>query len=180
MASRAGKQVQHSSLKPHVLKTSCTLCGRCINICPAGAISEKNGKAFIDSSVCLGCGECISACKFDSVSVNWQEDTNIFVERISEYSKEILARINKKIFINFAFDITKECDCLTGTDPKIVQDVGLFASEDILAVDKACFDFITKKEDVFSQQQKTQAHLHQFAYAQKIGLGSLDYELIGL
>ena len=86
MASRAGKQTQHSLLKPSVIKNKCTLCGCCMQICPVEAISEKQDKAFIDSSVCVGCGECISACKFDAIYINWQEDTNIFVERTSQKS----------------------------------------------------------------------------------------------
>jgi uncharacterized Fe-S center protein len=180
MASRAGKQIQHSSVKPSIIKDKCTLCGCCIDICPVGAISKKQDKAFIDSSVCIGCGECIGACKFDAVQINWEEDANIFIERTTEYARGILSQIKRKIFLNFAFDITKECDCLAGDDPKIVEDAGIFASDDILAVDKACFDVLAGKGDVFAKHQNTRVHLHQFSYAQEIGLGSLDYELIRL
>ena len=181
MASRAGKQIQHSSVKPRIIKNKCTLCGCCIDTCPAGAISKKKDKAYIDSSLCQGCGECISACKFDAIQINWQENNNIFMERITEYAWGILSRIKKRIFFNFAFDITKECDCLAGDDPKIIQDVGIFVSSDILAVDKACFDtLINQNSDIFAKYQKTHAHLHQFNYAQEIGLGSLDYELTRL
>jgi hypothetical protein len=178
MASRAGKQIQHSSLKPHTVKNKCTLCGCCIEICPVGAISEKKDKAFINPDVCLGCGECISACKFDAIYINWKEDSNKLVERTAEYARGILSRIKRKLFINFAFDVTKECDCLNGDNPKIIEDTGIFASRDILAVDKACFDILSKQEDVFARHQNTRAHLHQFDYARQIGLGNLDYELV--
>ena len=47
MASRAGKQIQHSSLKPSINVANCTLCGGCIESCPALAISENSGRAFI-------------------------------------------------------------------------------------------------------------------------------------
>lgn len=180
MASRAGKQIQHSSLKPHVVKNKCTLCGCCIRICPVQAISEKKGRADINAAVCLGCGECISACKFDAIYINWQEDSDKLVERTADYAAAILLRIKRKLFINFAFDITKECDCLAGNDPKIIEDAGIFASRDILAADKACFDALTKKRDIFARHPNTRAHLHQFNYAQEIGLGVLDYELIEL
>jgi uncharacterized Fe-S center protein len=180
MASRAGKQIQHSSVKPYITQNKCTLCSCCIDICPVGAISKKPDKVFIDTSICVGCGECISACKFDAIQINWQEDANIFIERTAEYARGILSLIKQRIFLNFAFDITKECDCLAGKDSRIIKDIGIFASDDILAVDKACFDVITSKGDIFAQNQNTQVHLHQFAYAQKIGLGSLDYELIKL
>jgi len=178
MASRAGKQIQHSSLKPTIKKERCTLCGCCIGICPVLAISEKGDSAYINSSLCIGCGECISACKFNAVRINWQEDVNAFVERMAEYACGILSQVRRKIFINFAFDITEECDCISGDDPRIVEDLGIFASKDILAVDKACFDMLTKEKDIFARKDTKKPYLHQFRYAEKIGLGRQDYKLI--
>lgn len=145
MASRAGKQVQHSSMKPVIDAAHCTLCGCCIESCPVSAISELRGKAFINSKTCVGCGECIACCKFGAVSIHWHEDENIFAERMAEYACGILSRIRRKVFMDFAYDITEECDCIAGNDPKIVEDTGIFASTDILAADKASFDMLTKK-----------------------------------
>lgn len=178
MASRAGKQVQHSSMKPVIDAAHCTLCGCCIESCPVSAISELRGKAFINSKTCVGCGECIACCKFGAVSIHWHEDENIFAERMAEYACGILSRIRRKVFMDFAYDITEECDCIAGNDPKIVEDTGIFASTDILAADKASFDMLTKKADLFSRDGKIKLHQHQFEYAKKIGLGRLDYNLV--
>jgi uncharacterized Fe-S center protein len=178
MASRAGKQVQHSSVKPLIIRKKCTLCECCMTICPASAISDKGGTAFIDSRTCLGCGECISACKFDAVKINWREDADLFAERMAEYAKGILDQVKRKAFINFALDVTEECDCISGNDPRIVDDAGIFASRDILSVDKACFDMLTGANDVFSRNGKIKSHTHQFRYAEQIGLGTLHYKLI--
>lgn len=180
MASRAGKQIQHSSLKPVINVENCTMCGCCIMMCPVSAISEASGKVFINLRVCIGCGECIPACKFDAVNINWHEDVDVFVERMAEYACGILSQVKRKVFINFAFDITEECDCISGDDPKIVEDTGIFASKDILALDKACFDMLVGNRDIFSKSGKIKAHLHQFKYAKEVGLGSLDYKLIEL
>jgi uncharacterized Fe-S center protein len=178
MASRAGKQIQHSSLKPFINTEKCSLCGCCIEHCPVSAISEHSGKAFINSRLCIGCCECISACKLDAVNINWREDTDIFAERMAEYACGILSRIRRKLFINFAFDVTTECDCIAGDDHRIVEDAGIFASQDVLAVDKACYDLLTGSRDIFSRGGKLTAHLHEFKYAQEIGLGSTHYKLI--
>jgi uncharacterized Fe-S center protein len=178
MASRAGKQVQHSSLKPVIDIGKCTLCGTCMEICPVSAISELSGKVFVNSNICVGCGECIAACKIDAVIINWKEDPLIFIERMTEYATGILSKLKRKVFINFATDITLECDCICGNDQRIFDDVGIFASEDILAVDRACYDILKGERDVLSRGGKINAHLHQFKYAEKIGLGSLDYSLI--
>ncbi len=178
MASRAGKQIQHSTLKPVINVANCTLCGCCIETCPASAISEQSGKAFINTNLCIGCCECIACCKFDAVKINWRQDANVFVERMAEYAIGILSKIKRKVFLNFAFDVTEECDCISGNDPRIVEDVGIFASTDLLTADKACFDVLTKSKDVFSREGKIRTHLHLFKYAQKIGLGSLNYKLV--
>jgi uncharacterized Fe-S center protein len=178
MASRAGKQIQHSSVKPVINVAKCTLCGTCIEVCPVSAISELSGKAFINSNLCVGCGECIAACKLDAVNINWREDPLVFIERMAEYAAGILSKMKRKMFINFATDITLECDCICGDDQRIVDDVGIFASEDILAVDKACYDMLSSERDIFSRGGKINAHTHQFQYAREIGLGSLGYELI--
>jgi uncharacterized Fe-S center protein len=178
MASRAGKQVQHSSVKPVINVANCTLCGCCIEMCPVSAISEHSGKAFINSNHCIGCGECIACCKVDAVKINWREDTNVFVERMAEYACGILSKIKRKVFLNFAFDITEECDCISGDDPGIIEDKGIFASSDILAVDKACYNILSETRDKFARGGKIKAHLHQFRYAKQIGLGSSNYELV--
>ncbi|MBI5742081.1 MAG: DUF362 domain-containing protein [Nitrospirae bacterium] len=178
MASRAGKQVQHSSMKPVINASKCTLCGCCIESCPVSAVSELSRKAFINSNLCIGCGECIACCKFDAVQVHWHEDESIFAERMVEYASGILAHIRNKVFMDFALDITEECDCIAGSDPHIVEDAGILASTDIVAADKAAFDMLTKKTDIFSREGKIGVHQRQFEHAGEIGLGSTDYSLI--
>jgi len=178
MASRAGKQVQHSSMKPLINASKCTLCGCCIESCPVSAVSELSRKAFINSNICIGCGECIACCKFDAVQIHWHEDESIFAERMVEYASGILSRIERKVFMNFAFDVTEECDCISGSDPHIAEDAGILASADIVAADRAAFDMLTKKADIFSRDGKIRLHQRQFEYAAEIGLGSLDYRLI--
>jgi len=178
MASRAGKQIQHSSIKPQINADNCTLCECCMEMCPASAISPRGESAFIDTDVCIGCGECISACKFDAVNINWQEDADVFAERMAEYATGILSSIKNKLFLNFAFDITEECDCISGDDPRMVGDLGILASTDILAVDKASYDILKGDNDVFSRKGKIRSHLHLFRYAEEIKLGSCDYRII--
>ena len=177
MASRAGKQVQHSSIKPSIDTHICTMCGSCIEACPESAISEHSGTAYVNQNLCAGCGECIACCKLGAVNINWREEAHIFAERMSEYATGILSRVQRKLFLNFALDITKECDCIAGDDPRIIRDTGVFASQDILSVDRATYDMLTKRMDLFSRGGKISAHKHLFKYGQEIGLGSLDYEL---
>jgi len=40
----------------------CLGCGACVDECPVGAISEKDGKYVINADECLDCGACEGAC----------------------------------------------------------------------------------------------------------------------
>lgn len=184
MVSRPTKKAQHSSLKPHVIEEKCTSCGRCIDICPANAIfkrGERAWKAFIDKSKCLGCGECLCACNFGAIFINWGEDTDIFAKRMIDVAKFILSKFKNKFFINFAFDVTKECDCISTKNEKIIcGDIGILASKDIVALDKATLDLINTGEDLIFKEKSQTTHNTMLQYAHKKGLGNLDYTLIEL
>ncbi|MFH1782443.1 MAG: DUF362 domain-containing protein [Candidatus Omnitrophota bacterium] len=183
MVSKATKQVEHSSLKPDVIEKKCTSCGCCIKICPVDAIkaSGDQKKAKIDRSICVGCGECLSACKFDAIGINWQEDVDVFIKRISEVTKFILSKFKNTLFINFAYDITRECDCISTKNEKIIsEDIGIIASKDILSVEKATIDLMNKNEDKIFKERAEDSYKEILEYSNKIGLGNLDYNLIEL
>ncbi|MFH0877221.1 MAG: DUF362 domain-containing protein [Candidatus Omnitrophota bacterium] len=179
MSCRATKQVQHSSLKPSVLKNKCTSCGCCIRICPVSAISfDQRRKAGIDQGKCVGCGECLCACKFDAIQVNWEENVNVFCQRMVEVAQFILSKFNNKFFITFAFDVTQECDCISTKDDKLVsRDIGILASRDIVSLDQAVVDLLTDEFGFFKQRDVYRGMLD---YAAGLGLGNKDYQLVEL
>jgi len=182
MVSKPTKQVQHSSLRPHVIEERCTGCGCCIKICPANAISfGDNSKAFIEQGKCIGCGECLCACKFDAIFINWEEDKGVFLKRMTDVAAFILSRFKNKFFINLTFDITKECDCISTKNERIIcSDIGILASNDIVALDKATLDLINKNEDLILKEQSQDSYKTALEYAHEKGLGSLVYNLIEL
>jgi len=57
---------------PWVEQNKCVGCGACINICPAGAISLKNGKAVIDQDKCTHCGKCFDVCPQEAIRPNFE------------------------------------------------------------------------------------------------------------
>ncbi len=196
MSCRPAKQIQHSSLKPSVVEKKCVACGCCISICPVKAISRDVGpvprmgrnagdivknKVFIDSQLCVGCGECICACKFDAIYINWHEDAHVFCRRMAETANFILSKFKNKYFVNFALDITQECDCISAKDEVMAAaNLGILASNDILSLDKATMDLVNngKKSDYFSS--KNDIYRNMFEYSKDLGMGNLEYNLINL
>lgn len=179
MSCRPTKQVQHSSLKPYVIAKNCVACGCCIEVCPVNAISYKNKKAFIDSGLCIGCGECLCACKFDAIFINWDENPHIFCKRMVEVAKFILSKFKNKFFLNFAFDIAKECDCTSTKEERMIsKNLGILASTDILSIDKVTADLANQNNSTSYFVNKKNIYESMFKYAQDFGLGNLEYNLI--
>ncbi|MFA6321102.1 MAG: DUF362 domain-containing protein [Candidatus Omnitrophota bacterium] len=182
-ASREGKLAQHSEIAPIVDLRKCKACMACIKSCPADAIRYENKRIVIDPTKCIGCATCIAACAQGAIEVDWESGGMQIQEKMIEYASAILLnKKGKQGFVNFVTKITKECDCLAKDDPVIIPDIGIFASTDPVSVDKASYDACSKAygKDVFRAVHPSRDGTRQLKYANKLGLGNLDYELIEL
>ena len=192
--SRAGKMEQHNSGKPHVEHDDCIGCGMCTRICAHGAISITYRKSTIDHSKCVGCGRCIAVCPQDAIVNNTDENSVMLNRKIAEYTKAVVD--GRPCFhISLVIDVSPNCDCHAENDAAIVPNVGMFASFDPVALDKACADAVNAQPllpgtaaDVREHNHDDHDHFHRvhpdtdwmscLTHAQKLGLGTMDYELI--
>jgi uncharacterized Fe-S center protein len=181
-ASRAGKLEQHSDVHPWVKAKVCTNCSLCMEYCPADAIEQANGSARILDEKCIGCGECLVVCNVGAIKMRWDGDTLRVQEKMAEYAFAALKSVKHKVcFINYLVKITKDCDCMSKNGKVLVPDLGLVASLDPVAVDKASVDLLldaNKRDflrDAIDMDWSVQLH-----HAEKIGLGSSEYELENL
>lgn len=177
-ASRAGKLQQHCNVLPEVTEEKCTGCGLCIKWCPAGAIRLYNKKAVISKEKCIGCGECTVACRIGAIEIKWDASVRNLQEKMVEYAYAALLG-KKRGFLNFLIKITKDCDCMAKDDPRIMPDIGVLASDDPVAIDKATIDLLIKeaKCDKLRSNYPNIDWNIQLGYASQIGLGNLKYEL---
>ncbi|MFH0876179.1 MAG: DUF362 domain-containing protein [archaeon] len=177
-ASRAGKQQQHSTVKPTVDSNKCIKCKACGKWCPENAISYQKGPAFIDQKKCVGCNECVLSCPTSAIAVRWDTPNKDFQERMAEYA--IAATKDKRCaFFNFLLNITAHCDCMADAGKPIMEDVGIFASSDPVSIDAACLDYIIKlKGNNIFEKIHGFDNTHQLVYGESIGLGSRKYKLI--
>jgi hypothetical protein len=183
-ASREGKLAQHSEVAPVVYIKKCKACKACIKACPVGAINLEGSHIVIDQAKCIGCATCIAVCAQGAIDVAWESGGSNIQEKMAEYASAILSKKKKNrcAFINFATKITKECDCLAKDDPRILPDIGIFASNDPVGVDKACYDACINErgKSIFKVVHPDRDGLKQLIHAHHLGLGELDYELVEL
>lgn len=195
--SRAGKMHQHNSGKPIVHDDLCRGCHRCAKECGSDAITYENGKAVINQDICKGCGRCIGACAFDAIeNQNWNAN-KILGRKMAEYSQAVCDG-RPTFHISLVRDISPNCDCHGENDAPILPDVGIFASFDPVALDQACVDACLHATPMPNSQLSdnlADPHWHHhhdnfldsnpnvrwketLEHAEKIGLGTREYELI--
>lgn len=180
-SARVGKFEMHSTVSPSVVQKNCTGCGACVDVCPQDALEVVDGTITLDTAKCAGCGECIIACAQDALSIKWSEPGKNVQEKIAEYATGAVK--GKKLFcITFVYHVTPNCDCISFREKPLVDDVGILASTDPLAIDCAALDLVLKqdKNDVFKKAHPNIDYTVQLAHAEKMGLGSRSYELVSL
>jgi uncharacterized Fe-S center protein len=189
--SRAGKQLMHSDIKPKVNRKKCVGCATCVMWCPRDAITLKNGKATISQKLCYGCAECFITCKPRAIEIRWDTSSEPLQEKMVEYTVGVLKNKKGKAgYFSFVNNVTKHCDCVSWTDPPFVKDIGILASKDPVALDKASADLVNRVPlnpecEVKAIEGKDNLRAandvdwsHQLKYAEKVGLGTRIYELI--
>ncbi len=177
LGSRAGKLEMHAKVRPVFDHEKCRACGVCVEKCPADAIVLEK-YAVMDSANCIGCATCIAVCPYGAVEIPWFNTTAQEIqERIVEYARGITSRI-KTIYFNFLVNITPHCDCVADSGEPMIKDIGILASEDIVAIEQASIDMITERadRDVFKEVNKIDVSV-QPAYAEALGMGQRLYEI---
>lgn len=172
-AARGGKLDQHVNSIPTINPLQCKRCGDCVRACPVNAIHLNIMSAKIDKKKCIGCAACIATCPHHAIKINWMAGIGKgFKERLAEYA--YAAQLGKKnIYVTYAMNITKQCDCM-GKDMKpFIDDLGIFASTDPLAIDVAALDMLDKREG-----KKVFKGRSVLDFAENVGLGSREYELV--
>ncbi|MEW6622763.1 MAG: DUF362 domain-containing protein [Bacillota bacterium] len=182
-APRSGKQVQHADVKPQVKGEKCKSCGICISWCPKDAIRIYDGVAVIDEKKCYGCAECVATCRHGAIKYSFEGGSKVLQEKMAEYALGAVAgKENKVCCFNFLIHITKECDCINKAQDKVCEDIGILASYDPVAIDQASIDLVKQKTgtDLLGKLWPENNYNIQLEHAEKMGLGSRKYELVGV
>ena len=88
------------------------------------------------------------------------------------------------LYISVANNLSVDCDCDSSPADPEMGDIGILASLDPVALDKACTDLVRSSEDHgkihLIERIDSRNGMHTLKYAEQIGLGSQDYQLIAL
>ena len=176
-------------------EAKCTHCYLCRENCPGNAISfDESGKFSLNIHHCRYCMHCVTACPVNAIKINF-EGVRQFQTGMAKVTKACLDMFedNRVMFINHVANVTPFCDCWGFSSPIMVPDVGILASTDIVAVEKASIDMV-KTEDFIEGSlphplsvRDVEGHLLKKVHgkdpylqceeAEKAGLGSQKYKL---
>jgi hypothetical protein len=197
--SRAGKSEQHNNGQPHIVEKLCRGCKRCLRECANNGLvfQEETKKMFVDEKHCVGCGRCLGACNFDAIAFNNSNANEVLNCKMAEYTKAVVDG-RPQFHISLVVDVSPNCDCHSENDAPILPNLGMFASFDPLALDQACVDAclaasplpnsqladhlsapdFEDHHDHFSNSAPESEWKTCLSHAEKIGLGTREYELI--
>ncbi|MDR2842086.1 MAG: DUF362 domain-containing protein [Spirochaetaceae bacterium] len=133
-------------------------------------IASSSGKAWIHSA-----GK--------SKTSMWGGKQDAFLESMAEASGAVMNKLGDKIvYINVMNHLSIDCDCSGNPAPPELDDIGIFASVDPIALDKACVDQIyasdTKRSASLRERIESRNGMHTLDHAEKLGLGTQQYELV--
>jgi uncharacterized Fe-S center protein len=194
-ASRKGKLAQHSNISPKVMEKKCAGCGDCIAQCAQEAITlnPETEKAVIDPGKCVGCAECLLVCPYGNIQIQWNESIPVFLKKMMESAYGVVKDRRDRVgFVNFIMQVSPACDCYGHNDLPVVADLGILASRDPVALDQACVDLVIGSPGVAGSALKALApgadkfkDIYpqvdwpiQLEYAEQLGLGYREYELV--
>ncbi|MDO4546499.1 MAG: DUF362 domain-containing protein [Clostridia bacterium] len=178
-------------------KDKCTHCGRCVKACNhfANGFTEKgvNGVYEVDYHNCTMCQHCAKVCPTGAITLD-SHDYADFQQGMAICTKTVLDTFKPEdtYFINVLTAITALCDCWGMTTPSLVPDIGIMASDDIVAIERASLDAI-KYENLIDvgvpEGMKLGDHGHlferlhgknpylQIELLEKQGLGTQEYAI---
>lgn len=112
----------------------------------------------------------------------WTADHDKFLESMADADKSIVDYFKENIlFINIMCNMSVDCDCCAVAEDPCMQDIGILASTDPVALDQACIDLVYNSNDPgkdhFIERVESRNGVHTIEAAAEIGVGNREYEL---
>lgn len=139
-------------------------------------IASSNGKSYIHT-----------AGKRDTTAGLWENiaPQDDFLESMAEAAKAVADHCGENIiYISVANNLSVDCDCDSNPADPQMHDIGVLASLDPIALDKACTDLVRSSDDHgkihLIERIDSRNGMHTLDYGEQIGLGSQTYKIVNL
>lgn len=139
-------------------------------------IGSRNGKAYIHSA-----GKTLDP---DSM---WKmlPEQDLFLESMAEAAKAVADHMGDKVlYINVANNLSVDCDCNGNPEAPEMGNIGILASLDPVALDRASVDMVLNSDDpgkaALIERINSRHGQHTLEYGEQIGLGSQKYRIVDL
>ena len=113
----------------------------------------------------------------------WTADHDSFLESMADAALSVVRYFGENIiYINVMKNISVDCDCCSVAEDPCMKDIGMLISLDPVAIDKACLDLVYSADDEgkhhLIERIESRNGAHTVAAAEKLGIGTTEYELI--
>lgn len=137
-------------------------------------MASSEGKAWIHT-----------AGKSKDVPVDWENvpPQNDFLESMAEACESVFDKAGDNIlFISVANNLSVDCDCVANPETVHMEDIGILASLDPVALDRACVDMVYNSSDTgkshLIERMESRNATHILDYAEQLGLGTQKYKIV--
>jgi uncharacterized Fe-S center protein len=113
----------------------------------------------------------------------FKTDQDAFLESMAEAAGAVMNHMgNKVVYINVMNKMSVDCDCSSHPKDPTMNDIGILASLDPVALDQACVDLVYKAPDGkdLIQRMESKHGIHTIEHAAELGLGNRTYKLVSL
>ncbi len=128
-------------------------------------------------------GKCLIHTAGASSTSPWGGDQGSFLESMAEAAKGVADYLGENIlYINVMNNLSVDCDCDNSPAVPTMQDIGILASLDPVALDQACVDLVYAAldgKDLIARMESRNG-IHTLEHGEAIGLGSRKYELVSI
>lgn len=139
-------------------------------------MASSRGKAWIHTA-----GQSLT------VPIDWGNvpPQNDFLESMAEACESVFDKAGENIlFINVANNLSVDCDCVAEPEAIHMEDIGILASLDPVALDRACVDMVYASKDPgkshLIERMESRNATHLLDYAEELGLGSQEYTIVNV
>ena len=115
----------------------------------------------------------------------WTADHNQFLESMADAAKSVVDLFKDNIlYINIMCNMSVDCDCCAVAENPCMQDIGILASTDPVALDQACIDLVYQSNDPgkdhLIERIESRNGIYTIECAYHLGIGNREYEMIHL